>query len=231
MDQKRAGGLPFEWAKPLVLAVNRLRRHHRFEPRLGERRVVGRDRSTRHFPSSVQLSSREKKEPDPAVGSLEKIIGDGWPNGSGVRSRRLEQPVDPGRLRLDEFNLEERVGGDPLEPDHSLGVDQERAVERLIFEVVERAVRLEDLKLGIGQHRHGKFDVVGIVLELHCGVEVVGADRDDLGIQRLECLDLLAERLELLHAVGTLAAEEEEEDDILPSMIGQTPGALLGIKL
>ena len=40
----------------------------------------------------------------------------------------------------------------------------------------------------------------------------------------LECLDLLPEFLELLHAVGALAAEVEEDHNVPPLVIGQAPG-------
>ena len=47
--------------------------------------------------------------------------------------------------------------------------------------------------------------------------------------ERLEGLDLLAEDLELLHAVGALAAEEEEDDDVPPLVVGERPGLAVGV--
>ena len=58
-----------------------------------------------------------------------------------VPSIRPEHPLDPPGLGLDELDVQERVGRDPLEADVPLGVDQERAVERLALEVVVGAGR------------------------------------------------------------------------------------------
>jgi hypothetical protein len=46
-----------------------------------------------------------------------------------VAASRLHQTVHPRGLVLDEIDVEERVGGDPLEADLFLGVDQNGAVE------------------------------------------------------------------------------------------------------
>ncbi len=49
-------------------------------------------------------------------------------------------------LGLDELDIEERVGRDALEADVALGVDQERAVQRLALEIVVGLVALEQLE-------------------------------------------------------------------------------------
>ena len=50
-----------------------------------------------------------------------------------------------------------------------------------------------------------------------------------LDVQLLEGLVLLAEDLELLHAVGALAAEEEDDHDVLPLVVGERPGLAVGV--
>ena len=61
-------------------------------------------------------------------------------------------------------------------------------------------------------------------------VTVEGPDGDEVGPDRLEGLDLLAELLELLHAVGTLAAQVEQDDDVPALVLGQAPGLAVRIR-
>ena len=52
----------------------------------------------------------------------------------------LHQFPHPNGFTLDELDVQERLGADPLEPDAASAVDQERAVQRRVLEVVVTAV-------------------------------------------------------------------------------------------
>ena len=83
----------------------------------------------------------------------------------------------------------------------------------------------------VGQDRHRELDPVRVVLERLGRVDIVGADGDRLDIRFLEGLVFLAERLKLLHAVGALAAQEEEDEDVLASLRAQVPSCAGRIRL
>ena len=76
----------------------------------------------------------------------------------------FHHPVHPGRLGLDELDIQERVGRDPLEPDVALGVDQEGAVQRLVLEVVEGPIPLEELEPGSASMGMGNLTPSGLFL-------------------------------------------------------------------
>ena len=54
-----------------------------------------------------------------------------------------DNSINPPGLGFDELDVEKRIGRDPLETNVPLGVDQKRAVEWLVLEVVVGPVALE----------------------------------------------------------------------------------------
>ena len=68
-----------------------------------------------------------------------------WHSLSGIHSISVRHPVNAFGLGLDEFDVQERIGRNPLEADIALGVDQDRAVQRLAFEIVVGLIELEEL--------------------------------------------------------------------------------------
>ena len=145
---------------------------------------------------------------------------------SGSRSLTSASTIRLTRAASALMNSTSRNGSAEIRWNRTLpcGVDQERAVERLALEVVVGPVALERLELRVGEHRHGELDAVRVVLEGLGRLGVVGADGDRLDSELLEGLELLAEDLELLHAVGTLAAQEEDHEDLLALVLGERPG-------
>jgi len=129
--------------------------------------------------------------------------------------------ADASRLFFDEVDIKERVGRNPLESDESLGVDQEGAVQGDVLEVVVGAIGVEAVELGIGKDRHREFHALFVRLQRARRFEVVGADRHDVGVEFFKRLELLAKLLKLLHAVRAFAAEEEDDDDVAPLMLGE----------
>src|ERR1043166_6093134 len=127
------------------------------------------------------------------------------------------QGKQPLRLLEEELRVHEGLVGDVLPSDAAARavrrVDQERPVERRILEVVPAPVHLEDLLLGIGQHREWEILLrvaVARPLDLFPGLRGDGDDRD-VGLRAL--VVKRGELAELLDAVPAARAEIEEDQD------------------
>src|SRR5262249_34713158 len=141
----------------------------------------------------------------------------------------LDHPIHPRGFGFNEVHIQERLGRDPLIADIASGIDQERPVEGLILEVIEGPIGLEDFQAGIGQERQRERDSLGALLGSLGGFAAVSAQRDNLGVELLEAVDLFAEDLKLLHAVSALPAQEEQDDNVLASIVGKTSSSSGGI--
>lgn len=124
--------------------------------------------------------------------------------------------LHPGRFGFHEINVHEGVGAETLEANHAIGVDNEKAMQGQVFKVIKGLKLLENAKVGVRENRHGEFDAIGVVFQLAGGFKPVGADGDNVGPCLLKVVKLFTKGLKLLHAVGTLAAKEENDDCITP---------------
>ena len=87
-------------------------------------------------------------------------------------------------------------------------------MQRLLLEVVVRAILLEDFKRGVGDEREGERRA-GLVLlyRLTQAIDIVGADSDEIDASLLEAVGLGSKGAELLDAVCATFAEVKNNNN------------------
>jgi len=126
---------------------------------------------------------------------------------------------------LDEkVEVHEGVGGDVRPEDAALGIEDEGAVEGLVFEVIVRGIFLEDLLFGVGYEGEGDVAFGVIFLGVFEVGDVVGGDGEDGEVGFLEVGIAVGHGGELLGAMEAAGAEVEDEDEGFALVIGEGDG-------